>query len=108
MKLLILLCVVLKICFCVLLSASIVFAEDNVTLTTNKFDGKCPICQKQHLKSKVYMEGCTTTLIAGIPYYDEEGNYHINDPNITSCFGRCSNGHTFTIFYTSDGNYVKE
>ena len=57
---------------------------------------KCPECQKQGLKSKVYVGSSTTTLLAFQPYYDEEGNYHYDDPNTIYTSYSCSNGHSWT------------
>lgn len=63
---------------------------------TPQFNGKCPVCQFQGLKSIVYQGGCTATLLGWQPYYDEEGRYHSEDPNTTTCGYRCSNGHHFS------------
>ena len=63
------------------------------------FDGKCPICKKEGLKSTVSIGGCWTTLLGFTPSYDEDGKYHSNDPNITTCDAWCSNGHSFTAKY---------
>jgi len=56
----------------------------------------CPECQKLELKSCVYIESTQTTLMAGTQYYDEEGNYHYNDPNRITTFYRCSKGHRWS------------
>jgi hypothetical protein len=54
---------------------------------------KCPECIKEGKKSKVYI-GCTTsTLIAPVQYYDEDGNYHSSNPNTMTTQYSCSNGH---------------
>ena len=64
--------------------------------TSEKFDGRCPICKEQGIRSKVYIGTCLRTLMGISSYYDEDGNYHFKDPNITTCTYRCSNGHEFT------------
>lgn len=56
----------------------------------------CPECKKKGLKSKVYIGSMTSTLMAGSQYYDEEGNYHYNDPNHTTTYYSCSNGHKWS------------
>lgn len=58
---------------------------------------KCPVCKKQKLKSKVFSRRSKSTLMAGLPYYDENGKYHDHDPNITTTGYECSNGHVFEI-----------
>lgn len=66
-----------------------------VDVTKSIFNGKCPICEEANQKSIVEVESCHSTLLAGSSYYDEDGVYHYNDPNTTTCSYRCSNGHTF-------------
>ena len=56
----------------------------------------CPECQKLGLKSVVTVCGGMSTLLAVNEYYDEEGNYHYNDPNSTMANYRCSNGHKWS------------
>jgi hypothetical protein len=67
------------------------------TMTINEFSGKCPICEKEGKKSKVFERGCHSTLMASYAYYDEDGNYHYHDPNVTTCEYGCSNGHVFSV-----------
>ena len=57
---------------------------------------KCPECEKLGLKSKIFVGASSSTLLAAMPYYDEEGNYHYNDLNTTSTSYTCSNGHSWT------------
>jgi hypothetical protein len=76
---------------------ALAFADDNTTdvwILNKKF---CPECQKLGLKSKVFIGGCTSTLLnCGSGYYDEDGDYHPPDPcNTTTCEYTCSNGHTW-------------
>lgn len=54
---------------------------------------KCPVCQEKGLKSNVYPGGGQSTLMGFTPYYDEEGNYHIHDPNTITFSYSCSLGH---------------
>jgi len=57
---------------------------------------KCPECVKLGAKSLVYPGICSSTLMYCPPYYDEEGNLHIHDGNITTCQYSCSNGHKWS------------
>ena len=65
-------------------------------LETTDFDGRCPICKFFGLRSIVYEGGCWTTLLYSQPFYDEDGQYHHEDPNTTTCSYSCSNGHEFS------------
>jgi len=56
----------------------------------------CPECKNQGKKSKVYECGSHTTTAYTPPFYDENGNYHNHDRNLTTATYRCSNGHTWT------------
>jgi hypothetical protein len=56
---------------------------------------KCPVCEKQGLKSKVYPRGQTTTLLYYTPFYDEEGNYHHHDRNVVTQYYECSSNHAW-------------
>ena len=76
------------------------------------FDGKCPICKRLELKSKVYVgTACTRTLMAGIDrsYYDEEGNFHYDykDPNYTTCGAKCTLEHHFQVLYYQNSTKVR-
>ena len=54
---------------------------------------RCPTCEKDGLKSKVYIGTSTITCMGYAPYYDEEGQFHAHDPNGTQTSYQCSNGH---------------
>jgi len=58
---------------------------------------KCPKCVEKGLKSCVYVGTTHTTLMYASPYYDEEGNYHYNDPNTRYTEYSCSNGHKWVV-----------
>lgn len=58
---------------------------------------KCPECVKQNKNSCVYPGLSTTTAMYYYPYYDEKGNYHNHDGNITTTDYSCSNEHNFKI-----------
>jgi len=82
--------------------SKLVLAGDTTALTKqimtiNEFSGKCPICEKEGKKSKVFERGCHSTLMANYAYYDEDGSYHYHDPNVTTCRYECSNGHVFSV-----------
>ena len=53
----------------------------------------CPECKEQGLKSKVFQDQSRTTLICAETFWDEEGEYHIHDPNVTTTEYHCSNEH---------------
>lgn len=74
------------------------------------FNGRCPICQRMGVKSKVYVGGSYRTLIGWEIYYDENGVLHDEDPNITSTSYTCSNGHHFSSeeTYGKNGYYYIE
>ena len=57
----------------------------------------CVQCKQQDKRSKVYPGQSFTTLMAANPYYDEEGVYRSNDPNVTTVDYECSNLHRFRI-----------
>ena len=58
---------------------------------------KCPKCEEEGKRSKVYVGGSSSTLLGWTPYYDEDGNYHNNDPNRITTNYSCSEGHNFMI-----------
>ena len=53
----------------------------------------CPQCKKLGKRSRVYCGVSIVTCIGYTPYYDEDGNYHQNDPNKTTTEYSCSHGH---------------
>jgi hypothetical protein len=56
----------------------------------------CQECKKEGKKSRVYVGGGMTTLMGVSSFYDEEGRYHMHDPNTTTTDFSCSNGHRWT------------
>ena len=56
---------------------------------------KCPICIQLELKSTLNVGSSWSTVMNWQPYYDEEGNYHDDDPNTITTDYRCSNDHKF-------------
>lgn len=69
--------------------------------------GKCPECNKAGQKSKVNVDGATSTLLTTQQYYDKEGNYHFEDPNTTTINYTCSRGHKFSNSSTnSSGAWI--
>lgn len=54
---------------------------------------KCPECGKQGLKSTIQVGNSSATLMRAYPFYDEDGNRHMHDPNTVSTEYACSNGH---------------
>lgn len=57
---------------------------------------KCPECVDAGLESKVWVGMTTSTCLAAVPFYDEAGEYHFDDPNTHTTSYRCSNGHSFS------------
>jgi len=57
---------------------------------------KCPVCEKEELKSFVYPGMSTSTLMYCSPYYDEDGKYHSHDANTHTTQYSCSNGHNWS------------
>lgn len=55
---------------------------------------KCPTCVENGQRSKVMIGVGTTTLLGWSSYYDEDGNYHLHDPNTHMMPWSCSNGHS--------------
>ncbi len=55
---------------------------------------KCKTCVEQGLKSTVEVVSSVSTLMCEHQYYDEDGRYHLHDPNTTNTLYRCSNGHS--------------
>ena len=53
----------------------------------------CEQCREQGRKSKVFPGMTFVTAMSWQPYYDEEGQYVNNDPNIHTTDYRCSNRH---------------
>jgi len=76
--------VLLSVLVAVLLSVSVAMA---VT---------CRECEKEGKKSRVDVQGATSTLLATQQYYDEDGGYHFDDPNTTTHNYECSRGHKFS------------
>lgn len=58
---------------------------------------RCPICEADGVRHRVYEGGSSSTLMAAPPpYWDEDGNYVVPpDPNIHTTSYTCSNGHRF-------------
>lgn len=54
---------------------------------------KCPECVKNGRRSRVTIGTGITTLAYSPPFYDEDGRYHAHDPNTTTVYYSCSNGH---------------
>lgn len=58
---------------------------------------KCEECGKLGKTSTIGI-GSSIVTSAGISqYYDEEGNYHHHDPNVSSTDYHCSNGHSWVV-----------
>ena len=55
---------------------------------------KCPECVENGEKSRVFCGPATTTCMAVISYYDEDGKFVIDAPHIRTTSYSCSNGHS--------------
>ncbi len=56
---------------------------------------KCPECQTEGEKSRVFLRGSRTTAAHHWPYYDEDGIYHDHDPNTVTSAYHCSRKHSW-------------
>ena len=56
----------------------------------------CPTCVEEGRKSQINIGQSSTTLMYAAPFYDEEGRYHLHDPNSTRTDYSCSNFHQWT------------
>ena len=56
----------------------------------------CPVCVKESLKSTVRSGMETYTSVDWFPYYNEDGAWHSDDPNIGTTKWYCSQGHEWT------------
>jgi hypothetical protein len=54
-----------------------------------------PECVNDEKRSTVTVGPTDSTLMHAAPYYDEEGQYHLHDPNTLTTTYRCSRGHTW-------------
>lgn len=57
--------------------------------------GFCPVCRERGLKSMVYPQGGSVTLMNCPSFYDEDGKYHAHDSNTHSAAYTCSLGHAW-------------
>jgi hypothetical protein len=58
---------------------------------------RCPKCVSAGLRSTVAVGISTSTCIASSAYYDEDGRYHLDDPNTTTTGYSCSQGHNWHV-----------
>jgi len=56
---------------------------------------KCPKCEKLGQKSRVYVIMSATKAMGGMPFYDEDGKYHVDGPLLTTIKYICFNGHSW-------------
>ncbi len=64
---------------------------------------KCPECLKEGKRSRVYVGESSTTAMRTFSYYDEDGEFHHDDPNITTTSYSCSEGHNWYARTRSNG-----
>jgi hypothetical protein len=58
---------------------------------------KCPVCVEAGDKSTVRDHGQASTLMANLPFFDEDGLRHHHDSNRKTSAYSCSRGHRFEI-----------
>lgn len=58
---------------------------------------KCPECEKEGQRSTVFSGGGTVTLMSYTPFWDEDGVYHVHDPNTHGTNLSCSRGHKWSL-----------
>ena len=68
---------------------------------------KCPICEKEDRKSNVYIGTTMSTLMYAESYYDENGDFHSNDPNTHTTSYSCSNGHKWSVIRNQSGETLR-
>lgn len=56
---------------------------------------KCPTCVAQGERSFVYPGSTSTTALGFQQFYDEEGVWHVHDPNRSTTSYSCSRSHTW-------------
>jgi hypothetical protein len=59
---------------------------------------KCCECEAAGLRSRVYVAASIRTAVGWRSYYDEDGNFVDNDPNVTATSYVCTNGHKWKAF----------
>ena len=57
----------------------------------------CNYCKNEGLRSKVYIGTVSVTTMGWQPYYDEDGNFVSEDPNIMTQEYSCSNKHCWEV-----------
>ena len=57
---------------------------------------KCPECVAEGERSQVDCLRGSTTLMAWRSYYDEDGNYHSDNPNKVTTQYKCTRGHLWS------------
>lgn len=57
----------------------------------------CDKCKEEGLKSTVWPGSTMSTAMSINRYYDEDGNYHLHDGNVSSSSFSCSNGHSWSV-----------
>lgn len=55
----------------------------------------CEQCKKEGRKSRVFPGASECTLMMYMRFYDEDGREHLHDPNVTTTYYSCSNGHSW-------------
>ena len=56
---------------------------------------KCEACVRDGKRSTVHELSSITTSLQSNYFFDEDGEHHFHNPNVTTSSWRCSNGHEF-------------
>jgi hypothetical protein len=75
---------------------TVMFVIASLILMPTLVGGRCSVCLLAGERSTVTGGMCSSTLLAVIGHYDEDGRYHSTDPNVTTCSHTCSRGHQLT------------
>lgn len=83
------------------LAGETVNLPDKTVEVIDNWDGKCPVCKREGLRSKVYTTGCSADATYTPEHWDEDGKYHKMEitENFTSCHYHCTRDHQFIHRY---------
>lgn len=59
-------------------------------------DMKCPECLKDGKKSNIFLDKTDSTLMTYYPHWDYKGKLHNHDPNDTTVYYHCDQGHSWS------------
>ena len=74
---------------------------DPVPVIYENWNGRCPVCERNGMTSRVECGWALVTLAWCADYYDEAGQHHQAKCNTASQTCTCSHGHTFVHSWAS-------